>query len=888
MGMSCSQKNGLSLPRTVIYAVGAIFISAATVWAGITPSPAFDTEILKSRGIDPKLAELFSKSARFIPGREQVTVFVNGERTGRLYATFNAEGELCFNEAFLNSAGLEVPKNMIESEKYILPREINTKNSASSSHGDTPVIASKSSASNIFSYDGITKANVSPLTFWAVQKRGLKEGKTGNKDVGQCYDFISSWPQTEVDLRPGKQEIHLFVPQEALNKIGRNLSDYYTGGAAAILNYDVLTMQTHSPGSRSEFSSIDTESGLNIYNWNVRSRNNLTIQNGERTHQHLYTYAQHTFLPLKSIVQAGQIDIISPLFAGAPVTGVQLLPDTALLPEDNGGVVIEGIAKTSQARIEIKQNGLLIHSTVVPAGPFVVQNVPLLRVNTNVDVTVFESDGTQHTSSLPAASLRRVNFSARGWSVAVGKVRQNGSKEPRVVALSNDWLLGRYSLLTSGLMWSEDYLSTGVLIDSVFGQETTLTVGSLFSQADAEGKKGIQNTVALNTRISNQLTANASVTRQSRGYRDLMDTLDIRSSESYSPTDSNAFRQENNSVNNTNTQYSAGLNWYAQQSGSGGVTFVQSKSSDGDWGRILTFSWAISLHQATLSATYQKALKRGNGDTLFVNLNIPLGEHRNLQTRYSQSDDNNARLSTTYNESVSESFNYSLSASRYGDGYTNLSGNLSATPRYARLNLGYEQNRNDSRNYNMGLRGALVMHRKGLTPSPNQVQETFGIVSVGDEAGIKLRTPGGPVWTDPGGRAVVAQLSSWKDNQIEVVTNTLPHNADIDNGYRRLEVGRGSVSLIDFNIVRVRRVLLSARFPDGLQLPKGASVLDKDGHYLTTVVDNGNIFLQDAGKEALRVNLPDGKQCNLMFSLPDEDLMEGYFENATAICTGAN
>lgn len=132
---------------------------------------------------------------------------------------------------------------------------------------------------------------------------------------------------------------------------------------------------------------------------------------------------------------------------------------------------------------------------------------------------------------------------------------------------------------------------------------------------------------------------------------------------------------------------------------------------------------------------------------------------------------------------------------------------------------------------------------------------------------------------------MVSQLSSYQNNQIEVVTSTLPRNTDIDNGYGSMEVGRGSVSRIDFNVIKVRRVLLDARFPDGSPVPKGASVFDKDGNYLTTAVDDGSIFLSDVGTQPLFVNLPGGNECSLTFELPEDADSTRYFENATATCT---
>jgi outer membrane usher protein FimD/PapC len=177
----------------------------------------------------------------------------------------------------------------------------------------------------------------------------------------------------------------------------------------------------------------------------------------------------------------------------------------------------------------------------------------------------------------------------------------------------------------------------------------------------------------------------------------------------------------------------------------------------------------------------------------------------------------------------------------------------------------------------------LALHSDGVTPSPYPIQDTFGVVSLGDVAGVKINTPNGNVWTDGAGRAVVAQIPAFDTSQIEVATETLPRNMDIDNGVRTLEAGRGSVSKFEFGVVKVRRVLLTATDQGGRPLPKGASVVEGDT-FLTTVVDDGKIFLEDTSYKNLMVNLPGGKRCSLTFELAEEANESAYFEDAAAVC----
>src|SRR3546814_7354869 len=93
-------------------------------------------------------------------------------------------------------------------------------------------------------------------------------------------------------------------------------------------------------------------------------------------------------------LEAGKINSNSPLCTGAPMTGVQILPERALAGSAHSGALVEGIAH-SQATVEVRQAGVLLFSTMVPEGPFMLQDVCLLNMNTDLDVTVRETSGAE-------------------------------------------------------------------------------------------------------------------------------------------------------------------------------------------------------------------------------------------------------------------------------------------------------------------------------------------------------------------------------------------------------------------------------------------------------------------------------------------------------------
>lgn len=296
---------------------------------------SFDKRTLEQRGIDPALATLLLRAPRFTAGRHPVTLTVNGQRRGRVDAAFSRQGDLCFDQALLDTANLKVP--------------------------------------------------------------------AGTQDDQPCHDFLGAWPQTVIDPDPASLGLSLIVPTASIRPTTRDFTGYQTGGFAGLLNYDINSLYSHLGDQSSRYLSANTELGFNAGDWIVRSRQVQTRQDDVSRTSHLAAYAQRTFASQQAVLQAGQINLYNPVLAGAQITGVQVMTEQALRIEGQNAV-IEGIAH-SQAQVEVRQNGSLIHTTVVPAGPFSLNDVRRLNNRSDVEVTVKEADGSERSFTVPAAML---------------------------------------------------------------------------------------------------------------------------------------------------------------------------------------------------------------------------------------------------------------------------------------------------------------------------------------------------------------------------------------------------------------------------------------------------------------------------------------------------
>ncbi|WP_162200990.1 fimbria/pilus outer membrane usher protein [Luteibacter rhizovicinus] len=769
----------------------------------------FDAGMLKQRGIDPKLAEYFRQAPRFTAGRHVVALRVNGRSMGRVQASFNETGALCVDAALLEAAEI-----------------------AASSIDERP---------------------------------------SGQSPAFACPDMTSRLPRANVELDPAQGEVSLLVPTDALRTPRQDVSGYARGGTAALLNYEVIGMDSRRGSRGSRYGSANTELGFNAGDWVVRSRQVATSSDGRYRTDLLDTYAQRSFANHRAVLQLGQLNIMNPALAGAQISGVQLMSEQALATPE-GGAIVEGVA-SSPARVDVRQDGVLIYSTVVPVGPFALTRVPRINRHGSLDVTVVGSGGERQHFVVSPAMAGTATPSA-GYSLAVGRARKTGGiGTPWVVSAGWSGPVRRRIVLSSGTMLATAYQSFGVGLGSSLATTTQVQVDLVGSRASRERVAGVQGTLTLSQRLNAQWSMAYSSTRQSHGFRELLDTARIGA------TTRNRTRYR--------SQSSASLSWSDSRFGNLSAGYSRTTLFDGRTTKRALASWATRLGRASMSLSAEwnlgHAMRSGN-NAIYFNATIPLGDRRRMSTtirRYT----GETRYGTTFSDQVNEFVSYRAGLEyRSGDGRRSLNTAVSLLPRYLQLDAGYTRDTR-SNSVSLAVRGGLVLHEHGLTASPYAVRDTFGVLSVGDAAGVRVSTPGGPVWTDGRGYAVLPQLSPYGKSGIEVATDSLPRNVDIHRGAAMVQAGRGAVMALDFAVNTTRRVLVSARTVDGRVVPFGATVTDGQGEVVGVVQGDGEIFVPNAlATPRLTVRRDDMPDCGLDIRLGEQRDTNAYYESMAAVC----
>lgn len=760
----------------------------------------FDTEALKSRGIDPRIAETFKNAPRFTTGETTVSLTVNGRARGKVTASFEQQGQLCADAPFFKAAGLKLP------------------------------------------------------------------GASA-----QCYDLKALWPQTELTLNPGDESITLTVPADAIVSDDEQ-QNWSHGGVAGLLNYDAQYLSASGSSSgKLNYYQVLSEAGFNAGDWIFRSRQTLTHFNNSDTLQHQNAYAQRTLKDYKKIFQAGQISLGNSMFGTGQVLGFQLFPDQALQGKGRGMGLVEGIAD-SQSVVEIRQSGVLIHTTTVPAGPFSLRDFTLLNSRSDLEVSVTGSGGEKRQFIVPAAAfLLNGNRIAPGWAFGAGRLDQQGSAEsPLLATAAKGWQFSPGLLLNSGVLASAPYQAGAVGVDAQPFNDTVLAVQATAARDSKNGGQGASLNTSVGYNLTERINLSANASQQTSGFRELSD----------------AVAQDPADQNRSSRQYGLGIGWSGTDLGAFNLAFSQAQTYGSGNVNYLRGGWSKSFGRAYLGASVERSSGGYNGgeDRFYLTLSVPFGD-RSVSSWVNGAKNGN-RAGLRYSERLSQDRNYSLSTEHdTGSNRTSTNGNFDMVTPVSQLSAGIGRDSDGYTTLSGRASGAAVVHNHGVTLSPYKVGDTFGIAKIGDEKGVRVETPAGPTWTDSRGFAVIPQITSYSKSAVQVDTRSLGKNVDINNAFYETAAARGSVSYIDFGVVRNRRVLITVKDAQGQPLLTGASVFAADNSFSAVVAEKSTVFINDALSGSTFTVEQSGKSdCRFTLTLPEKVSSPGLYEEATAVC----
>ncbi|WP_235205605.1 fimbria/pilus outer membrane usher protein [Pseudomonas fluorescens] len=694
-----------------------------------------------------------------------------------------------------------------------------------------------------------------------------------------CGDIANYIPGASARFDPAENQLHLQIAQLYLTRQARgyvNPRQWDSGVNAAFVRYNANTFTSQTGGRSLTSSYLGLNSGLNLGDWHFRHNGSYSYSSGTSTYQSSATYVQHELSTLQSQLMAGEIYTPGELFDSVRLRGASLTSDERMFADSQNGFapVVRGVAETN-ARVSVRQRGILLDEFSVAPGPFVLDDLSPTGFGGDLNVTVTEADGRQRQFIVPfAANAHLLRPGRNRYSLSAGQLDEVGLLHPPTL-LQATYQQGLSNLLTgyTGFVVGDDYRSQlfGAAFNTSFG---ALSLDMTNSNAHIP-KHGTHQGQSLQLRYSKNFT-NTGTHFALGAYRySTEDFLSVRDAAQLRDLAIEGLNVDN--VSRLHDRMDISLN---QQLSNGSVYLTG--SSQNYWNRKsgnLTFTTGYSsawkgIHY-TLSAQRIRDLLSDKIDKqIDLTLSMPLGSGARSPTltasAYQGDQGHGERLSLGGTAGERSQFSYGLSTSRSPGNGSAASADVKYQASQGVLFAGYGQS-NAYRSVSLGVTGGIVAHPGGVTLAP-ELGDTLGIVQAPAAQGAQVNgSQGSQVGSN--GFAVVPHLTPYRKNVVELDPKNLPVDVELKTAAKTVAPRAGSVVMLGFDAVSGQALMITAVREDGSPLPFGADMFDEKGVNVGMVGQGGKAFVRVPDKQGqltVKWGSKTGAMCQLHYDLDVE------------------
>lgn len=668
--------------------------------------------------------------------------------------------------------------------------------------------------------------------------------REGYDATRQCY-VLTKAPSAKVDFDVSTQSLALSIPQQGLVKMPENVEwDYGTDAFRVNYNANANTGRHNT----SAFGSADLKA--NVGRWVVSS--SATASTGDSGDNeatiNMFT-ATRAIRSLSADLAVGKTSTGDNLLGSTGTYGVSLSRNNSMKPGNLGYTpVFSGVAD-GPSRVTLTQNGRMLYSEMVPAGPFSVTDVPLYTSG-DVTMTVTGDDGREQKQVFPLSVMSgQLSPGEHEFSVAAGMPDDDSDLEGGVFAASYGYGLDGLTLRAGGV-FNRDW--QGASAGTVLGLGYLGAVSADGAYATAKYRDGSRSGNKVQLAWSKQLALTdtglrVSWFRQSAEYEYMS---------SFDPTE--LWGQENHGRRIKNE-------WNAGISQPVGGLFSLSVSG-----------WQRSYYPASTTGSYRYAGDNGRDTGITgtlsaqikgVSLNLGWSGSRNTQGENNWSASASVSVPfTLFDRKYSSSTSVSTGKGGGGGFSTGVSGSLNDRFSYGfgggrdsgGRSTGYlDTSYNGDRAYLSG----MMNHSTGsgtsgsvsasgsvlAVPAARDVMfsrnssDTVAVVNVKDTPGVKVTSGNGGL-TNGGGNLVVS-LNSYDWNTVTIDAGTLPLNTELATTSMKVVPTDSAVVWMPFDALKVHRYLLQVKQRNGEFVPGGTWARDSKNTLLGFVANNGVLMI---------------------------------------------
>ncbi|HBA7889521.1 TPA: F4 (K88) fimbrial usher FaeD [Escherichia coli] len=667
--------------------------------------------------------------------------------------------------------------------------------------------------------------------------------REGYDATRQCY-VLTKAPSVKVDFDVSTQSLALSIPQKGLVKMPENV-DWDYGTSAFRVNYNANANTGRN--NTSAFGSADLKA--NIGHWVVSSSATASTGDGGENSATINMFtASRAIRLLSADLLVGKTSTGDSMLGSTGTYGVSLSRNNSMKPGNLGYTpVFSGIAN-GPSRVTLTQNGRLLYSEMVPAGPFSITDVPLY---TSGDVTmkVTGEDGREQTQVFPLAVMNgQLSPGEHEFNLAAGLPDDDSDMDGAVFAASYGYGLENLTLRT-GLVFNQDWkgASAGMVVG--LGWLGAVSVDGAYASAKYRDGSHSGNKVQL--AWSKQLeTTNTGLrlswSRRSEEYEDMSS---FNPSEVYSQVNQGRRTKDEWSVGISQPVgdlFSLSLSGWQRSYYPASVISAHRQQKDSGKERGITGTLSTQIKGATLNLGWSGS-RNSDGENNWsasASVSVPfmlLDRRYSSSTSVSTSKDGGTGFSTGLSGSLNDRFSYGFGGGRDGDGGASSYLNASYSGDRAYLSGALNQSSSGGTSGSVSASGSVL-----AVPAAKDIMfsrttgDTVAVVNVKDTPGVKVTSGDGQTNSDGN---LVVPLNSYDWNTVTIDAGTLPLSTELTNTSQKVVPTDKAVVWMPFDALKVKRYLLQVKQRDGEFVPGGTWARDSKNTPLGFVANNGVLMI---------------------------------------------
>ncbi len=721
--------------------------------------------------------------------------------------------------------------------------------------------------------------------------QSLIDDLSGNRE---CVDLVEHIPSAMVGFDLSLNQLDLQVSQIYLQRLVRGYvpeSMWDSGISALSVSYNLNGYS--SDGRQSISGSIN--SGFGIGSWYLRHRGSLNwnSQDEEFTYRATETYLEKPIPQIKSNMQIGYTNTGGRVFGSMPLTGISLEDDQSMLPIVQRGYApeIKGVARTT-AKVTVSQNGVLIHESTVPPGPFIIDDLSPRGYGGTLDVVIEESNGAEQHFSVPYEGLvQHLRPGSSRYAFALGQYRNESLlRAPLLVEASYERGLSNTVTGYLGVQGNEDYIGAkfGTAVGTLggaFSFDVTLSDARFLDDHRGQSYevKYSKNFTSIGNNIS--LGAYRYSTEKFLDYGTAMQINDylVRGGRY-----EDVYRSKNRFVLNVNQRL--WNNW-------GNIYLTGTRENywnDKDYVDSLQFGYSNHFKYFSLgtNVSVYKDQFGENRTSYSANVSIPLrGAYDNPRiNNISLSHSGNDQGGTSQRMSLSgvagedNAIDFGLSASRIdNDGSTSYTTDASVgySSRYSRFRASVS-NGDGYSSQSVSMSGSVIAHKGGITLSPDS-GDTFALIEAKGAEGASV-VGRKNVKVDSNGYAVVSSMTPYQINEVHLDTMGTKGSVELQSSSQQTVPFRNAVTLLKFDTIPGHPLIIYTAYK-GQEIAFGSAVRDNEGRIIGNVGQGGQLYARvPENKGRMVISLGNGEECSIAYSLSQNQLESGRLSILKKTC----